>query len=110
MGQTISVISGDGIGPEIVAQAQRVLETVAARFGHDFAFESHLMGGCAIDDCGEALPKSTLEACQALMGCLDAGETYVSAMYQLADICREIVENYVIENVLRPLQQTISIK
>jgi hypothetical protein len=43
-------------------------------------------------------------------GSLDAGETYVSAMRRLHEICRDLVDNYVIENVLRPLQQTIAIK
>ena len=43
-------------------------------------------------------------------GSLDPGETYVSAMGRLEDICRELVDNYVIENVLRPLQDTIAIK
>ena len=43
-------------------------------------------------------------------GGLDPGETYVSMMIRLADLCRDIVDNYVIDNVLRPLQQTIAIK
>jgi hypothetical protein len=42
-------------------------------------------------------------------GSLESGETYVSAMNKLAEICQEIVENYIVENVLRPLQQTIAI-
>jgi 3-isopropylmalate dehydrogenase len=60
----ICLLPGDGIGPEIVAQARLVLEAVAARFGHEFSFESHLMGGCAIDDGGDPLPEVTLEACR----------------------------------------------
>ena len=48
-----------------MGQAQRVLETVAIRFGHTFSFESHLMGGCAIDACGNPIPDETLEACKA---------------------------------------------
>jgi hypothetical protein len=43
-------------------------------------------------------------------GSLDSGETYVSAMWKLAEVCRELIESYVIENVLRPLQHTIAIK
>jgi hypothetical protein len=43
-------------------------------------------------------------------GSLDPGETYVQAMFRLTEICRDLVENYVIDNVLRPLQQTIAIK
>ena len=42
-------------------------------------------------------------------GSLDGGETYVSAMNKLAELCREIVDNYIVENVLRPLQQAIAI-
>jgi hypothetical protein len=42
-------------------------------------------------------------------GSLDGGETYVSAMNKLAEICQEIVDGYVVDNVLRPLQQTIAI-
>jgi hypothetical protein len=42
-------------------------------------------------------------------GSLDGGETYISAMHKLAEICQEIVDNYVVEHVLRPLQQTIAI-
>ena len=43
-------------------------------------------------------------------GSLDAGETYLSAMKKLAEISREMVDNYVVDNILRPLQQTIAIK
>ena len=43
-------------------------------------------------------------------GSLDHGETYVSAMSRLADVCRELVDDYLIENILRPLQQAIAIK
>jgi len=60
----IVLIPGDGIGPEIIAEAQRVLETVAARFGHSFNFTSCPLGGNAIDDFGTALPDNTLEACK----------------------------------------------
>ena len=60
----IVLIPGDGIGPEIVEQAKCVLEAVAQRFNHQFAFESHLMGGCAIDATGSALPDETLAACR----------------------------------------------
>ena len=58
------LLPGDGIGPEIVFQAKRVLTTVAAAFGHEFRMTEHLMGGCAIDACGNPLPDETLEACR----------------------------------------------
>lgn len=60
----IVLLPGDGIGPEIVTQAQRVLETVAASFGHQFEFSSHMIGGIAIDTCGDPLPQETIDACR----------------------------------------------
>jgi 3-isopropylmalate dehydrogenase len=65
MDARIVLLPGDGIGPEVVAQARRVLETVAARFGHAFHFDEALIGGCAIDACGDPLPPETLAKCQA---------------------------------------------
>ena len=65
MDAKIVLLPGDGIGPEIVAEGQRVFETIAAKFGHQFSFESHLMGGCAIDATGSALPDETLTACKS---------------------------------------------
>jgi 3-isopropylmalate dehydrogenase len=56
----IAVLAGDGIGGEVTSEAIRVLEAVAARHGHVFEFQSALIGGCAIDACGEALPAATL--------------------------------------------------
>ncbi|MDO1529253.1 3-isopropylmalate dehydrogenase [Fulvimonas sp. R45] len=61
----IVTLPGDGVGPEVTAAAVAVLEAVAARFGHDFAFDEHLIGGAAIDATGEPLPAATLAACQA---------------------------------------------
>jgi 3-isopropylmalate dehydrogenase len=61
---TIVVLAGDGIGGEVTAQAVRVLERVAAKFGHSFRFEAALLGGAAIDATGEALPAATLELCR----------------------------------------------
>lgn len=59
------LLAGDGIGPEIVAEARRVLERVAARFGHAFSFVDHLIGGTAIDAKGDPLPEESLLACQS---------------------------------------------
>lgn len=59
----IVLLPGDGIGPEIVAEARAVLDVVARRFGHQLTFSEHLMGGCAIDETGDPLPQSTVEAC-----------------------------------------------
>ena len=65
MRASIALLPGDGIGPEVVAAARAVLERVAARGGHTFAFSQHLVGGCAIDETGNPLPDATLAACRA---------------------------------------------
>ena len=65
MKYNIALLKGDGIGPEIVDSAVRVLEKVGAKFGHEFVFTPYLIGGCAIDACGEPLPKETVEGCLA---------------------------------------------
>ena len=63
MQKTITVIRGDGIGPEIVEQAIRVLSRIAEKYGHTFRFQEVLAGGCAIDACGTSLPEDTLQKC-----------------------------------------------
>ena len=65
MNYKIAVIPGDGIGPEVTGEAVRALEAVAARFGHQFAYEYVQAGGAAIDSCGECLPQATIEAAKA---------------------------------------------
>lgn len=59
----IVILAGDGIGSEVTHEAVRVLEAIASRFGHDFKFEAHLIGGAAIDATQSPLPASTLSAC-----------------------------------------------
>lgn len=66
----IVVLPGDGIGPEITAVAQKVLEKIAELCGHTLHFESHLIGGIAIDETGTALPDVTLEACKSAQAVL----------------------------------------
>ncbi|WP_459849024.1 3-isopropylmalate dehydrogenase [Fusibacter bizertensis] len=61
----IAVLSGDGIGPEVVGEAVKVLKHVGDRFKINFEFKHALIGGAAIDHEGEAFPKNTLETCQA---------------------------------------------
>jgi len=63
MKTTIMLLPGDGIGPEVVAEARKALQAVATRFGHRFEFRQGLIGGCAIDAAGTALPEETLAAC-----------------------------------------------
>ena len=65
MEKQIAVIRGDGIGPEIVEQALRVLDAVAEKFGHTFRYVDTDMGGIAIVRWGEALPAAELEKCLA---------------------------------------------
>ena len=59
----IVILAGDGIGPEVTHEGVRVLEAVASRFGHEFKFEAHLIGGAAIDATQSPLPASALSAC-----------------------------------------------
>ena len=65
MEKQIAVIRGDGIGPEIVNQALRVLDAVAAKYGHTFTYTDVDMGGIAIDKWGEPLPAAMLDKCLA---------------------------------------------
>ncbi len=65
MKYNIGLLKGDGIGPEIVDSAVRVLEKIGQKYGHEFLFTSYLIGGAAIDACGEPLPKETVEGCLA---------------------------------------------
>lgn len=61
MSRKIAVLAGDGIGPEVIEQAVRVLQTVSSHF----EFEHALVGGAAYDDCGQPLPTSTLDLCRS---------------------------------------------
>jgi 3-isopropylmalate dehydrogenase len=64
MKATITVLPGDGIGPEVTAVAVGALERIASTFGHDFTFQEAMMGGCAIDAMGTSLPDETLRLCE----------------------------------------------
>lgn len=61
----ITLLPGDGIGPEVVGEAVRVLETIASKYKHSFAFQERLMGGCSIDKYGSSLTDETLADCVA---------------------------------------------
>lgn len=65
MKKTIAVIKGDGIGPEIVTEAMKVLNKVGEKCGHEFEYKEVLMGGCAIDATGVPLPQETIDTCLA---------------------------------------------
>jgi len=60
----IAVLPGDGVGPEVAAEGVKVLEAIAARSGHSFDLDYALIGGAAIDECGQALPAETLSKCR----------------------------------------------
>jgi 3-isopropylmalate dehydrogenase len=64
MEKKIALIRGDGIGPEIVDEAVRVLDKVAGKFGHRFVYAPVLMGGVAIDEVGVPLPEETVAVCR----------------------------------------------
>lgn len=82
----VGVIAGDGIGPEVVAEAQKVLDKVGAVFGHSFFYEEILMGGCSIDAAGVPLTEKAVAAAKAsdavLMGSI-GGNTQTSPWYKL---------------------------
>ena len=61
----IALVKGDGIGPEIVDSAVRVLEKIGHTFGHTFTCTPYLAGGCAIDETGIPLPQETVDGCLA---------------------------------------------
>ncbi len=63
MEKNIALIPGDGIGPDVVAEAVNVLNAVASKFGHKFNYETVCAGGCAIDKFGKPLPQEELDKC-----------------------------------------------
>ncbi len=65
MDAKITLIPGDGIGPEIVTEAVKVLDAVAKRFGHTFTYSKILMGGCSIDEYGDPLTDEALEVAKS---------------------------------------------
>ena len=86
MKKQIACISGDGIGPEIVREARKVLDRVCMVYGHEFTYREVLMGGCSIDACGEPLTQEAIDTCKSsdavLMGSI-GGNTSTSPWYQL---------------------------
>jgi len=65
MEANIVLLPGDGIGPEVVFAAQRVLQTLERKYNHHYIFKEHLIGGCSIDQFGTALTEKALKACQS---------------------------------------------
>ena len=65
MNYKIALIRGDGIGPEVVGEAVKVMDAIGGKFGHKFEYVDVLMGGCAIDAVGKSYPEGTAEKCRA---------------------------------------------
>ena len=82
----IALIPGDGIGPEVVREAKKVLDTVCEKYGHTFSYTSLLMGGASIDVHGVPLTQETIDKAKAsdavLMGSI-GGNTATSPWYKL---------------------------
>ena len=82
----ITCIPGDGIGPEIVTEAKKVLDKVADVYGHEISYKDVLMGGCSIDAYGVPLTQETIDAARSadavLMGSI-GGNTQTSPWYKL---------------------------
>ena len=87
MKYNVAVISGDGIGPEIVTEARKVLDAVAEKYGHEFLYTEVLMGGASIDVHGIPLTDEAIEAAKSsdavLMGSI-GGNTSTSPWYKLS--------------------------
>ncbi len=66
----ITLLPGDGIGPEIVVEAKKVLTAVAVKYNHTFTMPEYIYGGAAIDEVGDPLPEETLAACLHSQGVL----------------------------------------
>ena len=83
----VTVIPGDGIGPEIIREAKKVLDKVGQTYGHTFSYTEVLMGGCSIDACGVPLTDEALETAKSgdavLLGAV-GGDVGNSRWYQVA--------------------------
>jgi 3-isopropylmalate dehydrogenase len=64
MKATIAVLPGDGIGPEVMTVALKLLSKISSKYGHEFAFDEGLIGGIAIDKTGDSWPAETVKICE----------------------------------------------
>ena len=125
MTKNIAVIRGDGIGPEIVQQALRVLDRVAALYGHTFQYTDVDMGGCAIDKWGDPLPQEMLEKClqsdSVLLGAVGGerlhvqfstvdGAVEIAVVGDGKGVPREEAESEIARYVLRSLADEVEIE
>lgn len=99
MQKTICLLPGDGIGPEIVAEAVKVLRAVEKKFGHSFTMTEALLGGAAIDAVGVPLPDATVEACKAadavFLGWVETPSLTLESQSQTSfDVSRALTQPY----------------
>ena len=92
MNCNIAVIKGDGIGPEVVTQAMKVLDAVGEKFGHTFNYEQLLMGGCSIDACGEPLTDEAVERAKARLS--QGAQATETVMYLINNANEDGTLNY----------------
>lgn len=64
MNYKIALVPGDGIGPDVVAEAVKVMDKIGEKYGHQFQYTTALAGGAAIDEAGECLPVNTVDICK----------------------------------------------
>lgn len=65
MNKNIAILAGDGIGPEVTAEAVKVLDAIAETFGHQFQYTDALIGAAAINATGNPFPEATEESCKS---------------------------------------------
>jgi len=65
MNYKIALVPGDGIGPDVVTEAVKVMDIIGEKYGHQFQYTTVLAGGAAIDAMGECLPQSTIDVCKS---------------------------------------------
>lgn len=70
MEAVVTLLPGDGIGPDVIASAREVLDAVASKFNHTFEYREELIGGAAIDALNDPLPPQTVESCKTADGVL----------------------------------------
>ena len=107
MNYKVAVIPGDGIGPEIVREARKVLDKVGQKYGHEFTYQELLMGGCSIDAYGEPLTEETLEAAKAsdsvLLGAVGGNvisNTFNMMVKRCMDVCGSLAAIVVFSPVM----------
>lgn len=65
MNYKIALVPGDGIGPDVVAEAVKVMDKIGEKYGHHFQYTTVVAGGAAIDAVGECLPQNTIDVCKS---------------------------------------------